>query len=111
MEGQGSCPANAPKGDSIDTRPAESTTPKTPQMFGEDPNIQGFLKLYRGTAQNASAYGNGVFSISQTGLTGPAPSDGAGDVEITFKASKGNSTYSGNNIQVPALSTLPCIRV
>ena len=30
----GSCPANAPKGDSIDTRPPESTTPKTPQMFG-----------------------------------------------------------------------------
>ena len=79
-----------------------------PKMFG--PNIQGYFKLFRCTAQGSAAHANGVFSIEQTGLTGPAPIDGTGDAEITFNASEDNSIYSGNNVQTPALQVLPCIR-
>ena len=74
------------------------------------PNIQGYFKLFRCTAQSSTSHANGVFSVEQTGLTGPAPVDGAGDAEITFNASEDNSIYSGNKVQTPALQVLPCIR-
>ena len=74
------------------------------------PNIQGYFKLFRCTAQSSTAHASGVFSVEQSGLTSPAPIDGTGDAVITFNASKDNSIYRGNNVQTPALQVLPCIR-
>ena len=114
MEGQGSCPANAPKGDSIDTRPAESTTPKTPQMFGHMPNIQGKFDAVRFNMPNniGDVVKDGAFSINVAYKNIGVLEDAAfGSTVYSFNASDSSSVFAGTTVQAPGLQVLPCIRV
>ena len=86
--------------------------PASPAMFGCDPNITGFFNAYAleiGTQEDRA----GVFldSIQKSRKAQQSNGSGQGSVQIDFKASNGNSIYSGENIQIPALQCLACIKI
>ena len=53
---------------------------------------------------------SGVFTTGDTGIGGGGYTVNAGKPTIVFTASNGNSFYSGDKLQVPALSVLACIK-
>ena len=72
---------------------------------GTDPSAQ-----FIGDAFSAS----GVFSIREPNVKygiGPEASAVFGCRYLDFKASDGNSTYAGNELQPSALQILACIRI
>lgn len=75
------------------------------------PNITGFFSAYAleiGSQEDRT----GVFldSSQRNKIAQQSGGAGQGSVLIDFKASNGNSTYSGESIQIPALQCLVCIK-
>ena len=81
-------------------------------MFGGDPNITGFFNAYAleiGSQEDRA----GVFldSLQRNKKAQQTGGSSQGSVQIDFKASNGNSIYSGESIQIPALKCLACIKI
>lgn len=55
----------------------------------------------------------GVFldSLQRNKVAQQTGGSAQGNVQIDFKASNGNSIYSGESIQIPALKCLVCIKL
>lgn len=70
--------------------------------------MTGKLKTYPGEAMEKS----GVFlgSNKEDAISSQNSGPSQGHVNIIFNAADGDSIYSGNKIQVPALNVLACIK-
>ena len=70
--------------------------------------MAGKLKTYPGETIEKS----GVFldSNKEDAIAGQSSGPSQGHVNIIFDASDGNSFYSGDKLQVSALTTLACIK-
>ena len=71
----------------------------------------GFFKAYAleiGSQEDRT----GVFldSLQKNRAAQQVSGSAQGSVQIDFNASNGNSTYSGESIQIPALQCLVCIK-
>lgn len=72
----------------------------------------GFFKAYAleiGSQEDRT----GVFldSLQKNRAAQQVNGSGQGSVQIDFNASNGNSTYSGESIQIPAIQCLVCIKL
>ena len=76
-------------------------------MFGRDPNIAGDAGTFIYYALGDESF---MYRGSR-GINNRTCVEGTMDYHLLYDASKANSLYSGNDLQIPSLQTLVCIKV
>ena len=84
-----------------------------PVMFGQVPNITGWVASVAAGANGNIAESTGCLSAEGTELYCRPGADELrylNQATIKFAASDSSSIFNGSNVQYPAIQVLPCIR-